>query len=159
MYLFNVKLLILGSLIAFFLFLSNSLYLFLCCLFKIRVLKFSFFLSPQFSLYSEKIGQTDFILGWIPTTSFVEIFGKSSDIEEQKSIPEEDLPVAFFPKPPLPPCTKITSCPSSVISHSISPVSESLATVPNGTSRYSSSPCFPELFPLEPFTPSFAMMC
>lgn len=95
---FNFKLIILGSLIAFFLFFCNLLFLFLCFLFRIRVLKFSMFLSPGFSLYDKKIGQTNFTLGWIPISSFVDIFGKTSDIEEQRNISEQDLPFAFFTK-------------------------------------------------------------
>ncbi|WP_433829713.1 hypothetical protein [Flavobacterium anhuiense] len=56
------------------------------------------FFSPQFSLFNKTIGKTDFVLGWIPIGSSVEIFGKTTDIEEQRAIPEQDLPFAFFTK-------------------------------------------------------------
>ncbi|MEN2412549.1 hypothetical protein [Flavobacterium mesophilum] len=95
---FNTKLVILGFLIAFFLFFCNLLYLFFSYLFGIRVIKFSMFFSPRFSLYDKKIGNTDFVLGWVPIGSSLEIFGKTADIEERRAIPEHDLPFAFFTK-------------------------------------------------------------
>jgi len=96
--LLNIKLIILGIFFTSIFLLGNFFFCFFCILFKIKILEFSIFLSPKFSLKIQEINNIKFILGWLPISMFVKIFGMTSDINEQQKFLEEDLSFAFFNK-------------------------------------------------------------
>lgn len=98
MNLLNEKLIILGALLAFVMFCCNILSSILCKIFKIKIIQFTMFLSPKFSLYIESIMRVKYVLGWLPFGSFIKVLGKTSEINEQNTIPKEELPFAFFVK-------------------------------------------------------------
>ncbi len=96
---FNTNAFILGSLLFACLYLSNIIYSLFCIYHKIKIIEFSLFFNPWFSLHSEKIMGTKFSLGWLPLGGFIKPLGMTTDEEEKNKISQSDLPFAFFNKP------------------------------------------------------------
>lgn len=90
---------ILGTLFFACLYLSNIVYSLLCVFYKIRIIEFSLFFNPWFSLHKETVMGTRFSLGWLPLGGFIKPFGMSADEEEKKKFSEAELPFVFFTKP------------------------------------------------------------
>lgn len=60
--------------------------------FNTRVEKFFLFFDPKFALWSKKIGETEYGIGWLPLGGYVKIAGmidESMDTEQMESEPEE----------------------------------------------------------------------
>jgi hypothetical protein len=96
---FNINAFILGSLLFTRLYISNIIHSLYCIYYKIKIIEFSLFFKPWFSLHSEKLMGTKFSLGWLPLGVFIKPLGKSNDEEEKNKISQSDLPFAFFNKP------------------------------------------------------------
>lgn len=96
---FNINSFILGILLFTFLYLSNIVYSLLCVFYKIKIVEFSVFFNPWFSLHNVNIGGTKFILGWLPLGSYIKPLGMSATDEEKKKFSTPDLPFTFFTKP------------------------------------------------------------
>jgi hypothetical protein len=96
---FNLNAFILGALLFACLFLSNAIYSLLCILYNIRIVEFSLFYNPWFSLHKETIMGTRFTLGWLPLAAFVKPLGMSADDNEKNKFSTDELPFAFFTKP------------------------------------------------------------
>ncbi len=63
-----------------------------CKAFGIRVTKFYIFFDPWFKIWSKKIGETEFGIGWLPLGGYVKISGmidESLDTKQMKGEPEE----------------------------------------------------------------------
>lgn len=63
-----------------------------CKIFKIRVTKFFIFFDAGFKIWSKKIGETEFGIGWLPLGGYVKIAGmidESLDTEQLKSEPKD----------------------------------------------------------------------
>lgn len=61
--------------------------------FKCRVEKFYLFFNPWFSLWKQKIGETEYGIGWVPFGGYVKIAGmvdESMDKEQMKQPPKPD---------------------------------------------------------------------
>ncbi len=89
----------LGTLLFACLYISNLVYSLLCIFWRIKIVEFSLFFSPWFSLYNEKILETKFILGWLPLGGHIKPLGMATDDKEKLQIESKDLPNAFFNKP------------------------------------------------------------
>ena len=89
----------LGTLLFLCLYLSNLLYSLIGALYKIKILEFSIFFNPWFSIHKKTVKGINFILGWLPFGGYVKLLGMTEDEEEQKLISQSDLPYAFFTKP------------------------------------------------------------
>lgn len=96
---FNNNSFILGSLFFACSYLSNIVFSLFCIYHKIKIIEFSLFSNPWFSLHSEKVMGTKFLLGWLPLGGFIKPLGMGTDEEERKKISQSDLPFAFFNKP------------------------------------------------------------
>jgi len=96
---FSTNAFILGAMLFACLYLSNVLYSLFCIFFKIKILEFSIFYNPWFSIHHEKILGTNFSLGWLPIGGFIKPLGMTTDEEEKNKISQLDLPFAFFNKP------------------------------------------------------------
>jgi len=96
---FNINTFLLGSLLFACLYLSNIIYSLLCIFCKVRIVEFSIFFNPWFSLHQETIMGTKFSLGWLPLGGYIKPLGLSADDEEREKINTADLPYAFFNKP------------------------------------------------------------
>lgn len=63
-----------------------------CRIFGIRVTKFFLFFDPWFKIWSKKIGDTEFGIGWLPLGGYVKISGmidESLDTEQMKKEPKD----------------------------------------------------------------------
>ncbi|MFA5431607.1 MAG: hypothetical protein WC319_01840 [Candidatus Paceibacterota bacterium] len=96
---FNINAFILGSLLFACLYLSNIIFSLFCIYHKIKIIEFSLFFNPWFSLHNEKVMGTKFSLGWLPFGGFIKPLGMITDEEEKNKISQSDLPFAFFNKP------------------------------------------------------------
>lgn len=99
MNLFSYNSFLLGTLVFICIIVTNLIFFLLCKMNKIKVLEFSIFFAPWFSIVKKKIGSTVFSLGWIPLGSSVKPLGWTTDIEERRKIPEEEFPFVFFTRP------------------------------------------------------------
>ena len=99
MNLFSYNSFLLGTLVFVCIIVTNLIFFLLCKMNKIKVLEFSIFFAPWFSIVKKKIGSTVFSLGWIPLGSSVKPLGWTTDIEERRKIPEEEFPFVFFTRP------------------------------------------------------------
>jgi membrane-associated protease RseP (regulator of RpoE activity) len=98
---FSQNAFVLGLLMFFGICLVNLMYIFLCKIWKIKILEFGIFLSPKFRLYSKTINETKLILGWLPLGSYIKPLGMlKEDIVEGK-VKASDLPFAFQNKSSL----------------------------------------------------------
>jgi hypothetical protein len=95
----NINAFILGSLFFACSYLSNTVYSLFCIYHKIKIIEYSLFYNPWFSLHSEKVMGTKFLLGWLPLGGFIKPLGMTTDEEERRKISQSDLPFAFFNKP------------------------------------------------------------
>lgn len=96
---FSFNAFILGVLIYTCAYLSNILYSLLCFIWAIKIMEFGVFSNPWFSLHTETISGTKYILGWLPLGCHIKPLGLEADEEEKLKIKSEDLPFAFFNKP------------------------------------------------------------
>ena len=96
---FNNNAFILGALMFVCIFLSNMFYCLLCWLYKIKIVEFSIFFNPWFSIHKETIMGTKFSLGWLPLGGFIKPLGMDENEEEKIKFSKDDLPFAFFTKP------------------------------------------------------------
>lgn len=96
---FNNNAFILGALLFVCIFLSNMLYCLLCWIYKIKILEFSIFFNPWFSIHKETIMGTKFSLGWLPLGGFIKPLGFNENEEEKIKFSKDDLPFTFFTKP------------------------------------------------------------
>jgi len=95
----NLNTFILGTLFFACLYTSNVVFSLICLIYKIKIVEFSIFFNPWFSLYKEKVFGTQFTLGWLPLGGFIKPLGISADDDEKKKFKEEELPFVFFTKP------------------------------------------------------------
>ncbi|MCB0516257.1 MAG: site-2 protease family protein [Bacteroidetes bacterium] len=72
MHFFDINSFTFGVLIGIVSFLTTLLYYLFYRRFKIKVVKVVIFYNLGFSLWKEKIGDSDFILGWFPLGGYVE---------------------------------------------------------------------------------------
>ena len=96
---FNLNAFFLGILLFACLYISNLVYSLLCIFWKIRIVEFSLFFSPWFSLYNQKVLGTKFSLGWLPLGGHIKPFGMTTDDAEKNKVESKDLQNAFFNKP------------------------------------------------------------
>lgn len=68
-------------------------------IFGIRVEKFYVFFAPGFKLWSKKIGDTEFGIGWLPLGGYVKISGMVDESMDTKSLKEEPKEWEFRSKP------------------------------------------------------------
>ncbi|OQP56077.1 hypothetical protein A4H97_21095 [Niastella yeongjuensis] len=97
MLLLNYNAFLLGAIIFLAISLSNFIYVWLCKIWKVRILEFSIFLNPWFSLLKRNINGVVYKLGWIPMGAYIKPLGMTE--EELKDIPAEELPFSFSGKP------------------------------------------------------------
>jgi hypothetical protein len=95
----NINAFILGSLFFACSYLSITVYSLFCIYHKIKIIEYSLFYNPWFSLHSEKVMGTKFLLGWLPLGGSIKPLGMTTDEEERRKISQSDLPFAFFNKP------------------------------------------------------------
>lgn len=96
---FNLNAFFLGVLLFACLYISNLVYSLLCIFWKIKIVEFSLFFSPWFSLYNQKVLGTKFTLGWLPLGGHIKPFGMTTDDAEKNKVEPKDLQNAFFNKP------------------------------------------------------------
>ena len=96
---FSVNTFILGALFVACIFFSNLIYSILCIFYNIKIIEFSIFYNPKFSLYNENVLGTKFILGWLPLGSHIKPLGMTSAEDEINKLEGSDLLYAFFNKP------------------------------------------------------------
>ncbi len=70
-----------------------------CRIFKIRVTKFYIFFDPWFKIWSKKIGDTEFGIGWLPLGGYVKIAGMIDESLDTKQLKEEPKDWEFRSKP------------------------------------------------------------
>lgn len=86
----------LGAMAFLAILLSNLIFAWLCKIWKIKVLEFSIFLNPWFSLLKKEINGTIYKLGWLPLGAYIKPLGmEKADLQ---SIAVEELPFTFLSK-------------------------------------------------------------
>lgn len=68
-------------------------------MFGIRVTKFFIFFDPWFKIWSKKIGDTEFGIGWLPLGGYVKIAGMIDESLDTKQLKEEPKEWEFRSKP------------------------------------------------------------
>lgn len=68
-------------------------------MFGIRVTKFFIFFDPWFKIWSKKIGDTEFGIGWLPLGGYVKISGMIDESLDTKQLKEEPKDWEFRSKP------------------------------------------------------------
>lgn len=68
-------------------------------IFGIRVTKFFIFFDPWFKIWSKKIGDTEFGIGWVPLGGYVKISGMIDESMDTKQLKEEPKEWEFRSKP------------------------------------------------------------
>ncbi|MDD2634388.1 MAG: RIP metalloprotease RseP [Bacteroidales bacterium] len=68
-------------------------------IFGIRVTKFFVFFDPWFKIWSKKIGDTEFGIGWVPLGGYVKISGMIDESLDTKQLKEEPKEWEFRAKP------------------------------------------------------------
>ncbi|MDD2386006.1 MAG: RIP metalloprotease RseP [Bacteroidales bacterium] len=68
-------------------------------IFGIRVTKFFVFFDPWFKIWSKKIGDTEFGIGWLPLGGYVKIAGMIDESLDTKQLKEEPKDWEFRSKP------------------------------------------------------------
>ena len=68
-------------------------------LFGARVDKFYMFFNPWFSLYTNKIGETEYGIGWLPLGGYVKIAGMIDESMDKEFLNSEPQPWEFRSKP------------------------------------------------------------
>jgi len=96
---FSINAFMLGTLLFACLYLSNIIYSLFCIFHKIKIIEFSLFFNPWFSLHNETVMGTKFLLGWLPLGGYIKPLGMTTDEKEKNKISQSDLPFAFFNKP------------------------------------------------------------
>lgn len=96
---FSINSFLLGTLFGICIYFSNLIFSLLCFFYNIKIIEFSVFYNPKFSLHKERIEETNFILGWLPLGAYIKPLGMTTDEEEKSKICESELPYAFFNKP------------------------------------------------------------
>lgn len=72
---------------------------FACRIFGIRVTKFYIFFDPWFKIWSKKIGDTEFGIGWLPLGGYVRISGMIDESMDTAQMKEEPKDYEFRSKP------------------------------------------------------------
>lgn len=70
-----------------------------CRIFKIRVTKFFIFFDAGFKIWSKKIGETEYGIGWLPLGGYVKIAGMIDESLDTKQMKEEPKEWEFRSKP------------------------------------------------------------
>ncbi|PLX08926.1 MAG: RIP metalloprotease RseP [Marinilabiliales bacterium] len=70
-----------------------------CRIFGIRVNKFYIFFDPWFKIWSKKIGDTEFGIGWLPLGGYVKIAGMIDESLDTKQLKKEPQEWEFRSKP------------------------------------------------------------
>lgn len=96
---FSINSFLLGTLFGICIYFSNLIFSLLCIFYNIKIIEFSLFYNPKFSLHKESIAGTNFTLGWMPLGAYIKPLGMIPDEDEISKISESDLPYAFFNKP------------------------------------------------------------
>ncbi|MBO9204205.1 MULTISPECIES: RIP metalloprotease [Niastella] len=97
MFIFSYNAFRLGAMVFLAISLSNFIYVWLCKIWKVKIIEFAFFLNPWFSLLKKEINGTTYILGWLPLGAYIKPLGMSK--EDAKGIVKEEIPFSFFSKP------------------------------------------------------------
>src|SRR6476620_3907998 len=67
--------------------------------FKCRVEKFYLFFDPWFSLFKKKIGETEYVIGWLPLGGYVKISGMVDESMDKEQMKQPPQPWEFRSKP------------------------------------------------------------
>lgn len=86
----------LGALIFLAISLSNFIYVWLCSMWKVKIIEFSIFLNPYFSLLKKEINGTIYQLGWLPIGAYIKPLGMVKG--DLGGIAIEELPFSFLNK-------------------------------------------------------------
>ncbi len=92
MFLINRNAFVLGAILIFIISLSNIVYVWLCKIWKVKVVEFSIFSNPWFSLLKKEINGTNIYIRLVPTGSYIKPLGMLK--EDLQSIATEEL--AFY---------------------------------------------------------------
>jgi regulator of sigma E protease len=68
-------------------------------IFKCRVEKFSLFFDPWFAIFKKKVGETQYVLGWLPLGGYVKISGMIDESMDKEQMKQEPQPYEFRSKP------------------------------------------------------------
>jgi hypothetical protein len=96
---FSINSFLLGTLFGSCVYFSNLIFSLLCIIYNIKIIEFSLFYHPKFSLHNERVAGTNFILGWLPLGASIKPLGLGMNEEEIIKMCESELPNAFFNKP------------------------------------------------------------
>jgi hypothetical protein len=96
MLLINYNAFLLGAMVFLVISLSNVIYVWLCKIWKVKILEFSIFLNPWFSLLKKEMNGTIYTLGWLPVGAYIKPLGMLK--EDSQNIPIEELPFSFLSK-------------------------------------------------------------
>lgn len=86
----------LGVLIFSAISLSIFIYVWLCKMWKIKIIEFSIFFNPFFSLFKKEINGIMYQLGWLPMGAYIKPLGMLK--KDLGSIPKKELPFSFLNK-------------------------------------------------------------
>jgi hypothetical protein len=86
----------LGALIFLAISLSNFIYVWLCKMWKVKILEFAIFLNPFFSSLKKEINGTIYQLGWLPIGAYIKPLGMLKG--DLGSIAKKELPFSFLNK-------------------------------------------------------------
>ncbi|MBO9200796.1 MULTISPECIES: hypothetical protein [Niastella] len=87
---------LLGAIIFLAVSLCNLMYIWLCKIWKIKIVEVSIFLNPGFSLVKKEVNGIVYILGWLPVGTIIKPLGESKEDLEKMAI--EELPYTFSSK-------------------------------------------------------------
>jgi hypothetical protein len=96
MVLFNYNAFLFGAIVFLAISLSNAIIVWLCKIWKVKIIEFSIFLNPWFSLLKKEINGTIYKLGWLPIGAYIKPLGMSK--EDSQNILVEELPFSFLSK-------------------------------------------------------------
>jgi hypothetical protein len=96
MLLFSYNAFLLGALFFLTTALVNIIFVWLCKIWKVKVLEFSIFLDPWFSLFKKENNGTIYKLGWLPLGAYIKPLGETK--EDLQGIAIEELPFSLSNK-------------------------------------------------------------
>lgn len=88
---FSPNAFILGVMVFLAISLSNFVYAWLCNVWKIKIIEFTIFINPWFSIYKKVINGTTYILGWLPLGSSIKPLGMLKEDFEKLSTSDKQF--------------------------------------------------------------------